>query len=687
MNTNSNVNPNPNQNNNNAPISNANANTNTNQTNNRRSSNTTTGKNPVTTNNNSNNNLNNNSDNNLQNSNNNLNHQGSGSNNNLNNEGGNFNVGSYFSHELFDEVKKNSDSIRDMRLVMEGTLSGIDKSRLKEEELLSKIRVLREDLYETSKNSDNIKIQLLEKISSLPDWSQNMLKFELKNDKFSQSLIMIQDNINNINSKVTAKAEKDHIDKKLLDLSSDISKYQLKIEENMKSLEIKTKVLIQKLHNKDEEDHRISPQMFESLVKISKETLTNILVNNLSDHLENNEFMKKQTEFVNFNKEEINRIYESITSIRDSQFDRNKLEEQMKRFSEFEFNSNMDIQWLKKKLNEIISNIEGDHHKDEDKHDFNSSSLKEQVKQLAGLIRVIQIKQGEASEDFDTVKNDLYVKIKKDMNFEGTKVLEIFKKDLARNLKLVEEKLKDKVDQMGLDNLTRFLEQKITAEMLKKLDLNDLKKNNKLIDQKIDLIENKISRVLIDTLIDLQNEETPLLIKQTQGNEKCMSCNQNIVINNTSNFIQNYPNPAKAKDKVKANKSSTENNPGKEINTVSSMYNTNNNNTVLPEITTSNSLLKSQAFSGHNSTSTKAAFSSNKQLGAKKKISHEGVKNKYGITSRDSTAGNFNNASLMTEGDINRQYRELINDEVSKSNLNGKSLMKKADEFISKKIE
>ena len=48
-----------------------------------------------------------------------------------------------------------------------------------------------------------------------------------------------------------------------------------------------------------------------------------------------------------------------------------------------------------------------------------------------------------------------------------------------------------------------------------------------LINRKIDSLENKISKTLVDTIIDLQMDEAPLIIKKAPNNiEVCASCNQ-----------------------------------------------------------------------------------------------------------------------------------------------------------------
>lgn len=240
---------------------------------------------------------------------------------------------------------------------------------------------------------------------------------------------------------------------------------------------------------------------------------------------------------------------------------------------------------------------------------------------------------------------------------------------------MVDEKLKDKVDHMGLENLTRILETKITKEMLKKLDINDLKRNNKLIDQKIDLIENKISRVLIDTLIDLQNEETPLLIKQTYGGEKCMSCNQNIV--NTT--VTQLPSKEGIKEKTKKTTSKYMNIADQD--SAGTFY--------------SGSLLNLPEIKTNKSSKTKSSDTDNLQSSNNSYLKTVIPNNKFNSSVKaNSTSRQIKPVILNTtepnfklnNPNLNKQYKEMINEEVSKSNLDGKFLLKKADNFINKNI-
>jgi hypothetical protein len=71
--------------------------------------------------------------------------------------------------------------------------------------------------------------------------------------------------------------------------------------------------------------------------------------------------------------------------------------------------------------------------------------------------------------------------------------------------------------------------------MNQKIDKEGLNKNNIYLKKNIDSLESKISRTFVDTLIDLQMDEAPLLVKKNFreiNEQKCASCGQNIINNN-----------------------------------------------------------------------------------------------------------------------------------------------------------
>jgi hypothetical protein len=131
--------------------------------------------------------------------------------------------------------------------------------------------------------------------------------------------------------------------------------------------------------------------------------------------------------------------------------------------------------------------------------------------------------------DLENFNKDILNKLKKDLNNESLKILGDFKFDLKNSITKIEDQLREKVDLFSLDEFGKKVDNKLNNEFNKKLDKQDLMKNNNIINKKIDCLENKISKTLVDTILDLQMEDTPLIIKKSMtgnANKKCASCNQ-----------------------------------------------------------------------------------------------------------------------------------------------------------------
>ena len=85
----------------------------------------------------------------------------------------------------------------------------------------------------------------------------------------------------------------------------------------------------------------------------------------------------------------------------------------------------------------------------------------------------------------DGINSDVLFKIKKDLMSESTSILNDFRSDLKSNLLKIEDQMRDKVDKLNMDELIRKFDQKIISEVSRKLDRNDLKKNNNVINRKV----------------------------------------------------------------------------------------------------------------------------------------------------------------------------------------------------------
>lgn len=180
----------------------------------------------------------------------------------------------------------------------------------------------------------------------------------------------------------------------------------------------------------------------------------------------------------------------------------------------------------------------------------------------AFIMKELDSKIKELSLSIEKINDDLNIKIKREMIIEGGKVFDNFKYKLRQSLINIEDKLNYKADQINLEDIVKKLELKLTNELNHKIGSNELIKNNNNINKKINNIQSKISQTLVETLIDIQGDEVPLILKisNTNKSDKCGSCNQpvkhlkteidnvNIIENNENNIkINKFKKPLKSK--------------------------------------------------------------------------------------------------------------------------------------------
>ena len=207
------------------------------------------------------------------------------------------------------------------------------------------------------------------------------------------------------------------------------------------------------------------------------------------------------------------------------------------------------------KLNEIIHEIEGSDNEEEDedykRNKLNEGTIKERLSRLSDMIYKIKDKTAVLEKKNLSFGKEVKDDVKSHLKNETMKIVEQFKTKLNLFTHKFEEELKNKIDQIGLYTFERKMNSKLLYELKDKLDKNELKKNNNLINRKIDSLENKISKTLVDTIIDLQMDEAPLIAKKNQHNfEICASCNQ-IVKKNTSINSDNTLSPNKSQSNNK----------------------------------------------------------------------------------------------------------------------------------------
>jgi len=238
------------------------------------------------------------------------------------------------------------------------------------------------------------------------------------------------------------------------------------------------------------------------------------------------------------NKKEIENILSSFDEFKtnmNKENELNKLESKLALLNRKIFDLDENLGKNRIDFEEKFKSIEGDGNfigdKDLQNELYPNMNVFEFLKHLYEARKNDEKEIGLVKFNQDNMNTQILSKVKKDLSLESKKVLEDFRGDLKVSIGKIENKVREKVDVMGLDEFGRRVDNKLNNEINKKLDKTDMKKNNNFINRKIDILENKISKTLVDTLIDLQMDDAPLLVKKSVNNnnskgEKCASCNQ-----------------------------------------------------------------------------------------------------------------------------------------------------------------
>ena len=430
--------------------------------------------------------------------------------------------------------------------------------------------------------------------SFLEEQKQNEDKRNKENDTFKKIIDSLRIDIQNINNKIvniSSKTEEDSEDKKSKDNSLNkntteeplekINEYIKKLtksistlpnREEFESLNRNIDARIKKLEelnniglrsleahskyrrslvitgNEKNEDNSIDFSQLKNFAEKLKFSITTEINDNFKDMLKKeiknldiskNPQIEEIVKTITQHNEEINNNNKTVIDLRKTIFaieaekKFNILSSQVTKLEE-------DNERSKKKIFEIIKAIEGyeeiDDYGDETKYE--PTSIKGKIELLEKsynnmLDRFIQFEAKNKS-----LSKELKEEIKSNLRIETLKTVAQFREKLEIFTRRFEEELKNKIDQMGLNNFEKRMNTKIYYDLKDKLNRNEMQKNNNVINRKIDSLENKISKTLVDTIIDLQMDEAPLIIKKTPNNlEICASCNQ--LIQKDKGYISN----------------------------------------------------------------------------------------------------------------------------------------------------
>ena len=244
--------------------------------------------------------------------------------------------------------------------------------------------------------------------------------------------------------------------------------------------------------------------------------------NERMDKIENNQ--QKNVGDIKYNNKAILDIKNTLTNF-STKNDINKIKTEQEKI-------NKECKINRMKIEDIVKNIEGqpnDDDEEEEKGQNNNIAVTtyEKIKLLNRTCQTLNNKISSLENRSRSITKEVKDDVKQNLKIETGKIMQQFRNKLDGFTTRFEYELRNKIDQIGLTDFENKMNNKFYVDLREKLDKTDLKKNNNMLNRKIDNLESKISKTLVDTIIDLQMDEQPLIIKKNgNGVDVCASCNQ-----------------------------------------------------------------------------------------------------------------------------------------------------------------
>ena len=373
-------------------------------------------------------------------------------------------------------------------------------------------------------------ISMIEEPSTIPDININKGSDDVLK-KVSETLRMFSNSIENKASLKKLDELNSNVDKKIKALGD-------KFQNAINILENKYKLGNQmNNNNKNEGENNNNNFDYDILVQNINVEIMKKIEENIKDMVQNkidqfdltsNPNIENLNKILEEHKDELDKAFESIVDIRNNLLSKKVQEDLTGLLKKVEDSDekNRKLRFDLDKLNKLLEG-EVEENKEGESNKF-QGSFRENISFLGQKIAELQNNFNELKSKVDNMNKEILIVVKRDLKNESQRILDEFKSDLRLSISKIEEQLRDKVDKFGLAEFGQKMNNRIGNEMSRKIDKNDMSKNNMYISRKIDNLENKISRTLVDTLIDLQLDEAPLMTKKNlMGNvEKCASCNQ-----------------------------------------------------------------------------------------------------------------------------------------------------------------
>ena len=426
----------------------------------------------------------------------------------------------------------------------------VSKYNLDKENYNNNIESNINDILGLKNEIDKIKNEVESLINEKADGKKNQLeKIDLSKYATNDTLKKLTDNIRILTSSLGTTPSRDEFETAVRKINSRLETIEF-IQQGVTSgpRTMINSDLVQKEGDKKifQTQKIFFPMKGDEMIPQNIDDIKKLIINTISEEIKNISFLQnpKFSEiFQNLAKceEEISKNDSSIINIRNilaispTQNDLMIIRQDIERLSEES----------KKKFNEILRIINGDDEDEEDEEENKGGlaglCIKKKIDILISKFHELFNKMNQVQNKTNALTKEVKEEVKQNLKTETLKVVEDFKLKLENFTAKFEIELRNKIDRGGLSVFEDKLNSKFKVDLREKLDRIELKKNNNVIKRKIDSLENKISKTLVDTIIDLQMDEAPLIIKKNAKNyELCASCNQPVKKNDYLNTDRNF---------------------------------------------------------------------------------------------------------------------------------------------------
>ena len=445
-------------------------------------------------------------------------------------------------YEIFkDRQKKENDNIKRNINEIINEFSNLKKEVDENAENIEKIEnnynnyinIKYEEMEGDDKSNKNKSIDL----NHLSNYLNTQLSKYVRFDVFKK----LSDNVRIIGSTISSKSSQEEIEKIFKKFNQRLETVEM-IQQGI-THGPKTRIDLGLVNMKFESGTNISGEYgnikeVDYIIKTVEKKLKGNLIDTINKEINNIDFSShpKINELIENNSkntEDIDKNSKDILDIKNILITNPSQNDFIKLKTEFD-NILEEIKTNRLKIIELTKNIEGTEEDDDDSGENDEENknimkgtIKDKIKFLNKTCQNLNVKLNNLEVKHKSMTKEVKDGIKQNLKIETVKIMQQFKQRLETFTTKFESELKNKIDQIGLSDFETKINNRLYYDLKEKLDKNELKKNNNMMKRKIEGLENKISKTLVDTIIDLQMDDQPLIVKKNgNGLDICASCNQ-----------------------------------------------------------------------------------------------------------------------------------------------------------------